>query len=207
MQDAWLFPACPNSHLLQRRKKQIGVFFLLFLIKSNVMTVLLPEACYKEQKSDLIVLITFCCLVAILGFFFPVTKGMRKLDLFCFSTPICCKMLIFLDSRCLESCQMGEENWHRFSIVITRVLCIYRSITYPHLCNSLSDSWKVSKLHENTSFRFCHYRYLERPNPENRAEVYTKRMSQMGGLYMMADPTKHSDCTAKAEWITEVVFP
>lgn len=74
------------------------------------MSALLPEACYKEHKSDLIVLIIFCCLVAIFGVFFPVTKGMRKLDLFCFSIRICYKKLIFLDSRCLESCQMGEEN-------------------------------------------------------------------------------------------------
>lgn len=131
---------------------------------------------------------------------------MRKLVLFCFSIPICYKKLIFLDSRCLKSSQTGEENGCRFSVVITRVLYIFRSITYPHLCNSLSDSWKVSKIHENTSFRFCHYWYSEQPNPENRAEVYTERMSQMGGLYMMADPTKQSDCTAKAEWITEVVF-
>lgn len=132
---------------------------------------------------------------------------MRKLDLFWFSIPICYNKLVFLDSTCLESCQMGEENWHRFSDVITRVLCIYRSITYPHLCNNLSDSWKVSKLHENTSFRFCHYRYFERPNSEKGAEVYTKRMSQMGGFYTMAGPTRQSDCTVKAEWTTEAVFP
>lgn len=34
------------------------------------MTVLLPEARYKKHKSDLTVLINFCCLVAILGDFF-----------------------------------------------------------------------------------------------------------------------------------------
>lgn len=86
-----------------------------------------------------------------------------------------------------------------FLLLLQRVLYIYRSVAYPHLFNSLSDSWKFSKLHKNTSFRFCHYRDLERPNPENRAEVYTKRISQMGGLYMMADSTKQSDCSEKAE--------
>lgn len=98
---------------------------VIFKIKSIMMSVLLPEVCYKVLKSDLTVLITFFCyLVAILrgkrrGEYF-INKGLKKLDLFCFNIPICYKMLIFLDNRCLESCQMGEENQNRFFVVIIR---------------------------------------------------------------------------------------
>lgn len=71
MQDGQSVPCLSQFSLILKEEKINRGVFVIFLIKSNVISVLLPEMCYKDLKSDLTVLITFCYLVALFqGFLF-----------------------------------------------------------------------------------------------------------------------------------------